>query len=61
MKNKSLQVIPALLMASLLLSGCEAIGAIFKAGVWTGTIGVIIIILIIIFIAAKLFSRKKNE
>lgn len=34
------------LMASVavLLPGCEAIGTIFKGGVWVGVIGVIVII-----------------
>jgi hypothetical protein len=30
--------------AAVLLPGCEAIGAIFKGGVWVGVIGVIVII-----------------
>lgn len=60
MKNKSLAIIPVILMASILVSGCEVIGSIFKAGVWTGTIGVIFILLIIIFIVAKVFSKNKN-
>ena len=53
-------LLPAILMASVLLSGCQAIGDIFKAGMWTGVIVVILIIAIIIFIVAKLFSRNKN-
>ena len=60
MKNKSLAIIPVILMASILVSGCEVIGSIFKAGVWTGTIGVIFILLVIIFIVVKVFSKNKN-
>jgi len=40
-----------------LLSGCEAIGAIFKTGVWTGVILVLIIIFGIIF----LLSRRNKK
>lgn len=59
MRNKSWVILPALLMTFPLISGCEAIGSIFKAGVWTGTILVIFVLLIIIFIVAKVFSKKK--
>ena len=36
-----------------LLSGCEAIGAIFKAGVWVGAIAVVIALALVVFIVAK--------
>ena len=39
--------------ASLTLTGCEAIGDIFKAGVWVGVLFVAIIVAIVGFIAAK--------
>jgi hypothetical protein len=42
-----------LVAASMTLAGCEAIGDIFKAGVWVGVLFVVIIIAIIGFIAAK--------
>jgi len=60
MNKKLMALLPAILMASLLLSGCQAIGDIFKAGMWTGVIVVILIVAIIIFIVSKLFSRNKN-
>jgi hypothetical protein len=37
-------------------SGCEAIGAIFKAGVWTGMIAVLVAITLIAFVAMKIRS-----
>jgi len=43
-----------LVVASLTLSGCEAIGDIFKAGVWVGVLFVVIVIAIVGFIAAKI-------
>jgi len=43
-----------LVIASFMLSGCEAIAGIFKAGVWTGVIMVAFAILIIGFIVAKI-------
>jgi len=44
---------PIVLLAPL-LSGCEAIGAIFKAGVWVGgAIAVVIALALVVFIVAK--------
>ena len=48
-----------LLLLIFCLSSCEAIGAIFKAGVWAGIIFVIVIIALIIFVVTKLGNRKK--
>jgi len=42
-----------LVIASMTLAGCEAIGAIFKAGVWVGVLFVVVIVAIVGFIAAK--------
>lgn len=53
MKNKV--ILGLLLLISMIgSSGCEAIGAIFKGGVWTGVILVVGIIFLIVF----LISRK---
>ncbi|MCW3093539.1 MAG: hypothetical protein JWP81_4608 [Ferruginibacter sp.] len=60
MKNTTATILPVLFLTCILTSGCEAIGSIFKAGMWTGIIGVIFVFLIIIFIVVKLFSRNKN-
>ena len=46
-----------LLMLVVTLTGCSAIGGIFKAGMWSGIIFVAIIIAIIIFIITRL-GRK---
>lgn len=59
-KNKLEYLVPILLMGVFVLSGCEAIGSIFKAGVWTGIIGVILVVILVIYLAAKLFSGKKD-
>lgn len=40
------------------LTGCEVIGGIFKAGMWTGVLVVAGIIALIIFIIAKLGGKK---
>jgi hypothetical protein len=34
-------------------AGCELIGGIFKAGVWAGVIGVILIVVLLVVVAGK--------
>jgi hypothetical protein len=48
----------ALLLASVTLSGCEAIATIFEAGIWVGVILVLIVVGIIFFIARALGGRR---
>lgn len=50
------RMIPALLtvVIATMTSGCEAIGAIFKAGVWTGMIAVVVLIGLVAFVAMKI-------
>jgi len=38
------------------MSGCEAIGAIFKTGFWAGAIAVLIVVGIVAFIVARVRS-----
>jgi len=58
MKSKLLVLPPFVLALVMLLSGCQAIEGIFKAGVWTGIIVVVLILALVIFIVSKLFSKK---
>ncbi len=46
------------ILLSTLLSGCEVIGGIFKAGVWSGILLIVLGIAAIIFIATKLLGKK---
>lgn len=51
MKNQSIYI---LLSASLLLlSGCEIVGGIFKAGVWSGVLIVVAVIALIIYLVTR--------
>ena len=43
-------------MLTVTLSGCEAIASIFKAGVWFGIIGVVVIVVLIFWLIGK--ARK---
>ena len=47
-----------LLLLMVYLSSCQAIGDIFKAGVWSGILLVIAIIAVIIFVVSKMSNRK---
>ena len=51
------QILPILLLV-ITLSSCEAIGGIFKAGMWTGIIFVAVIVALIIFVITRLGRRK---
>ena len=35
------------------LSSCAAIGGIFKAGIWTGVIGIVLVVFLIIFLISR--------
>ena len=43
-----------LILASGSVAGCEAIAGIFKAGVWTGVVMVVILIALVGFVAARI-------
>ena len=42
-----------LVFLSLLLSSCSAIAGIFKAGMWVGIIGVVILVALILWLISK--------
>ncbi|MBN9481980.1 MAG: hypothetical protein J0H46_01395 [Bacteroidetes bacterium] len=41
------------------LSSCQLIGDIFKAGVWSGILLVVVVVGLIFFVIAKLFGGGK--
>jgi hypothetical protein len=46
-----------LIIFSVMMTGCEVIGGIFKAGVWTGLLLVAIVVGLIIFLLSR--GRRK--
>lgn len=44
------------LFLTFFLTSCAAVGDIFKAGAWTGIIGVFVVIGIVIWLISKLFG-----
>jgi hypothetical protein len=51
---RSLWLLALIVLAAMTLTGCEVIGGIFKAGVWTGVIAIAIVLIVVGFIAAKI-------
>lgn len=58
MKNNAIIKQLIFLMSCFSLASCQAIGAIFKAGVWSGVLLVVGIIALIIFIISKIAGKK---
>jgi len=57
MNNHKFKNIIALFLAVFFFSGCQAIGSIFKAGVWAGVIGIVILVAIILWVVSKLNKK----
>jgi hypothetical protein len=53
MKRKTILNLAPFLLLLMLLSSCSVVGGIFKAGVWVGVIGIVIVLIIIIWIISK--------
>jgi hypothetical protein len=49
---RSLQI-ALLLLVALTLPGCEAIASIFRAGMWVGVIGVLLVVVLVGFIVSR--------
>ncbi|MEO6682323.1 MAG: hypothetical protein ABIN48_05805 [Ginsengibacter sp.] len=49
-------ILPLLLTMSVLFTSCDAIAGIFKAGIWFGIIGIVVVVIIIFWLIGK--ARK---
>lgn len=57
-----LRFIPIAVVAMLLtfsLSGCSVLGDIFKAGAYTGIIGVIVVVVLLIWLVSKFLGGRR--
>ena len=61
MKNSNIIHAFLLLIVSTMLSSCEAIASIFKAGMGFGIFLVIAVVALIIFIIAKATGKNNNS
>ena len=53
MPSSSVMRVLLIVLLGTSLAGCEVIGGIFKAGVWVGAVGVILVVVLLIFVVAK--------
>ncbi|MGF7215995.1 hypothetical protein GGR92_002160 [Spirosoma lacussanchae] len=49
------------LLLTFSLTSCELVGDIFKAGAYTGIIGVVIVLVLIIWLVSKLFGGGRRN
>ena len=57
---KRIGLITTIVLAVTMLSSCEVIGGIFKAGVWSGIIIVVIVISLIIWLISKFMGGNRS-
>lgn len=57
MRKASLNITFFVLFITIVLTGCRAVGDIFKAGVWSGIIIVVLIVILIFYFISK--ARKQ--
>lgn len=55
---RKISVLAALLLITT-LGSCQLIGDIFKAGVWTGILLVVVVVGLIIFLISRMFGGGK--
>lgn len=48
----------ALLLCMISLQSCEVIAGIFKAGVWTGVLAVVVVVALLIWVIARMSGKK---
>lgn len=56
------RILPLAVVAFFLtisLSGCQAIGDIFAAGAWTGIIGVVVVVVLLIWLVSKFLGGRR--
>ena len=51
-------MVAVFLTFSMLLSSCQAIGDIFKAGVWVGIVAVIVVVAVVVWIISAISGRR---
>jgi hypothetical protein len=54
MQGTTVMRLMLIVLAAMSAAGCELIGGIFKAGVWVGAIGVILLVVLLVVGVAKL-------
>jgi hypothetical protein len=55
-RSSTLSRISLLVILGLSAAGCEVVGGIFKAGIWVGALGVILVVVLLVVVVGK-FKR----
>lgn len=55
---KKYSLLSLFVLIAVAFSSCQAIGDIFKAGIWSGIIIVVVIVAVIIWIFSRIGGRK---
>jgi hypothetical protein len=51
---RAVVLMAVVVLAAFTLTGCEAIEGIFKAGVWVGVVGVVVLLGIVAWVVTKM-------
>jgi hypothetical protein len=54
MQSTTVMRITLIALAAMTTAGCELVGGIFKAGIWVGALGVILLVVLLVVGVAKL-------
>lgn len=57
---KRYSLIALIVASTTLLTSCEVIGGIFKAGVWSGIIVVVIVIALVLWLLSKIMGGRRD-
>ncbi len=56
LRSSTLSRIALLVILGMSFAGCEVVGGIFKAGLWVGAVGVMLVVVLLIVVVRK-FKR----
>ena len=51
--GSNLMRVMLIVLVAMSASGCELVGGIFKAGIWVGAIAVVLVVVLVVFVVAK--------
>lgn len=57
---KRFSILSLMFLITTLMTSCEVIGGIFKAGVWSGIIMVVLVVVLVIWLLTKIFGGRRG-
>jgi hypothetical protein len=54
MRKFNILAVLAVLVLPFLMTGCELVGDIFRAGIWVGVLGVVALVALVVWVIGKL-------